>query len=318
MRARAFIQVLGLLMVLGSAVPARAQVDTVTREYVQLRPPTFGLLYGPTDPRPESSVGLVLMHPNANYLNHVGCTALAERGFRVLCINGQYFNTRREYMIWEKVPLDVKLAVEYLRQLPGIQTVVLLGHSGGGQLMPFYQNLAENGPAACRGQGRFVDCPDDLAGLPPADALVDGAQRALLSARRQPGQAAGVRRGRLAQPDHLQGLRAVPGPVRRHGQDHLRLRRRLVARPLRALGNQPEFLHAPPADIARDPALRQRLGPVRDDLEARRRGLRLGDRLVGQAYRRSQPRCRSGPGSPGWWRSPGTPLPTASMTPAPS
>jgi hypothetical protein len=75
-------------------------------------------------------------------------------------------------MIWEKVPLDVKPAVEYLRGLPGLQTVVLLGHSGGGQLMPFYQNVAENGPAACRGGGRFVDCSDELAGLPAADAVV--------------------------------------------------------------------------------------------------------------------------------------------------
>jgi hypothetical protein len=38
--------------------------------------------------------------------------------------------------------------------------------------MPFYQNVAENGPDACRGGDRFVDCLDDLAGLPAADALV--------------------------------------------------------------------------------------------------------------------------------------------------
>ena len=164
-----------LMGMLGSSAPtvgAQPAPDAVTREYVRLRPQTFGLLYSPSTLGPEAAVGLILMHPNADYLNHVGCTELAKRGFRVLCINGQYFNTRREYMIWEKVPLDLKPAVEYLRQLPGIQTVVLVGHSGGGQLMPFYQNVAENGVAACRGQGRFVDCPDELAGLPAADAVV--------------------------------------------------------------------------------------------------------------------------------------------------
>jgi hypothetical protein len=162
-----------LIGLLGTPAPAAtAQSDTFTREYVRLRPQTFGLLYAPTVLAPESAVGLILMHPNADYLNHIGCSEMAKRGFRALCINGQYFNTRREYMIWEKVPLDVKPAVEYLRQLPGIQTVVLLGHSGGGQLMPFYQNVAENGVTACRGLGRFVDCPDELAGLPAADALV--------------------------------------------------------------------------------------------------------------------------------------------------
>lgn len=169
---RVVLALLVALLTLGGVSPVAAQSDGVTREYVRLRAQTFGLLYSPSTLGPESSVGLVLMHPNSNYLNHIGCTELANRGFRVLCINGQYFNTRRESMIWEKVPLDVKPAVEYLRGLPGIQTVVLLGHSGGGQLMPFYQNVAENGPSACRGQGRFVDCSDELAGLPPADALV--------------------------------------------------------------------------------------------------------------------------------------------------
>jgi pimeloyl-ACP methyl ester carboxylesterase len=156
----------------GAAPSAMAQPDAVTREYVRLRPQTFGLLYSPSTLGPESSVGLILMHPNADFLNHIGCSELAKRGFRVLCINGQYFNTKREYMIWEKVPFDIKPAVEYLRQLPGINKVVLVGHSGGGQLMPFYQNVAENGAAACRGEGRYVDCPDELAGLPPADGVV--------------------------------------------------------------------------------------------------------------------------------------------------
>jgi pimeloyl-ACP methyl ester carboxylesterase len=149
-----------------------AQTDSLVCEYVSLRPQTFGLLYSPSVMGPESSIGAILMHPNADSLNHVGCRELAKRGFRVLGINGQYFNTRREYMIWEKVPLDIKPAVEYFRKLPGIRTVVLVGHSGGGQLMPFYQNVAENGVGACAGRGRFVDCPNELDGLPAADAVV--------------------------------------------------------------------------------------------------------------------------------------------------
>jgi pimeloyl-ACP methyl ester carboxylesterase len=172
-RARLVVVSAILIGLMGAAPSAAgAQADAVSREYVRLRAQTFGLLYSPSVLGPESSVGLILMHPNSDFLNHVGCSEMAKRGYRVLCINGQYFNTRREYMIWEKVPLDVKPAVEYLRQLPGIQSVVLVGHSGGGQLMPFYQNVAENGVAACRGQGRYVDCPDELGGLPPADAIV--------------------------------------------------------------------------------------------------------------------------------------------------
>jgi hypothetical protein len=145
---------------------------TFTREYVRLRRQTFGVLYSPTRSVPRTSVGLVVMHPNSNYLDHLAGAQMAQRGFRVLCVNGQYFNTRREYLLWEKVPLDVKPAVDYMRQLPALEHVVLVGHSGGGQLMPFYQNVAENGLEACRGDDRFVDCPDELAGLPAADALV--------------------------------------------------------------------------------------------------------------------------------------------------
>lgn len=172
MSSRLGILLVALALAALPAQPASAQSDSIVTEFLRLRPQTTGVLYSPTEARPESSVGLILMHPNADFLTHLGCTELASRGFRVLCINGRYVNTNRETMIWENVPLDVRPAVEYLRQLPGIQTVVLVGHSGGGQLMPFYQNIAENGVAACRVPGRFAQCGDQLAGLPPADALV--------------------------------------------------------------------------------------------------------------------------------------------------
>jgi pimeloyl-ACP methyl ester carboxylesterase len=149
-----------------------AQMQSPSPEYVRLRSQTFGLLYSPSVLGPESSIGLIFMHPNSDFVNHVGCTEMARRGFRALCINGQYFNTRRETLIWEKVPLDVKPAVEYLRNVAGIRTVILVGHSGGGQLMPFYQNVAENGVAACRVPGRLTQCGEELAGLPVADGLV--------------------------------------------------------------------------------------------------------------------------------------------------
>jgi hypothetical protein len=36
---------------------------------------------------------------------------------------------------FEKLPLDVKTGVEFLRRQPGIAKVVLFAHSGGGPLM---------------------------------------------------------------------------------------------------------------------------------------------------------------------------------------
>jgi hypothetical protein len=174
-RVRAqLVALLMTLALLGATAPsAGAQAGgQVTTQFVRLRSQTMGLLYSPAVPGPEAAIGLIFMHPNSNYMTHLGCTEMAQRGFRALCINGQYFNTNRETLIWENVPLDVKPAVEYLRKLPGIRTVVLVGHSGGGQLMPFYQNIAENGVAACRVPGRFAQCGDQLSGLPAADSLV--------------------------------------------------------------------------------------------------------------------------------------------------
>jgi hypothetical protein len=143
-----------------------------TVEYVRLSPRASGVLYSPSSPRAESRVGLVISHPNSNYLNHIAGAELATRGFRALCVNGRYVNTRRENMLWEQVPLDVAPAVAYLRGLVDVRTVMLVGHSGGGQLMPFYQNVAENGLEAIRGLGPFVRADNQLAGLPPADGLI--------------------------------------------------------------------------------------------------------------------------------------------------
>jgi pimeloyl-ACP methyl ester carboxylesterase len=111
------------------------------------------------------------MHRTANYLNHIGCTELSRRGFLVLCMNTRFQNNETQVR-WEDTPLDVKAGVEYLRRQPGITRVVLFGHSGGGPLMSFYQAVAEQGPAYCKGSHKLVSCGDELRALPLADAIV--------------------------------------------------------------------------------------------------------------------------------------------------
>jgi pimeloyl-ACP methyl ester carboxylesterase len=131
-----------------------------------------GVLYEQTAPGPNAAVGLVLAHPNNNFQNSLACHELAERGFTALCFTTRYNNTNRETMVWEDLALDVAPAVQHLRDREGIDSVVLVGHSGGGQLMPFYQNVAENGADVCQARARIVKCDDELDGLPPADGVV--------------------------------------------------------------------------------------------------------------------------------------------------
>jgi pimeloyl-ACP methyl ester carboxylesterase len=68
--------------------------------------------------------------------------------------------------------LQARSGVSYLRERPGIEKVILFGHSGGATLMTAYQLVAENGPRACQGPEKIVKCSEDLAGLPPADGMV--------------------------------------------------------------------------------------------------------------------------------------------------
>lgn len=176
MRPINVITLSALIVLLAGGIPAASptadQGKPYTTEFVRLRRATTGLLYLPTVQGPEWKVGLVSMHPNNDWYEHPSCTELAARGFRALCVNGQYVNQSRDAMIWENLALDVAPAVRYMRQLPGIEAVVLVGHSGGGQLMPFYQNVAENGVGACQRPELLTQCPDSLADLPSADGVV--------------------------------------------------------------------------------------------------------------------------------------------------
>src|SRR3979490_260787 len=89
----------------------------------------------------------------------------------MLCMNTRFENNEAQ-VDFEKLPLDVKAGVNFLRAQPGITKVVLFAHSGGGPLMALYQAVAENGPAYCKGANKLTECGDDLAGLPRADGIV--------------------------------------------------------------------------------------------------------------------------------------------------
>jgi pimeloyl-ACP methyl ester carboxylesterase len=104
-------------------------------------------------------------------MNHIGCTEFAKRGYAVLCVNGRSDNNEAlDY--WDDLPLDAALGMRYLRETLKLPKVLLFAHSGGGPLLSYYQDVAENGPAVCQGPNRVSECTDALRGLPPADGMI--------------------------------------------------------------------------------------------------------------------------------------------------
>jgi pimeloyl-ACP methyl ester carboxylesterase len=150
-------------------VPAAAFAQSKP-ELIPFAGRTKGALYRP-DAGPAPHVGIVVMHRTSNYLTHRACTELSRRGFLMLCMNTRYENNEAA-VEFEKLPLDVKTGVEFLRRQSGITKVVLFAHSGGGPLMALYQAVAENGPGYCKGANKLTECGDDLAGLPRADGIM--------------------------------------------------------------------------------------------------------------------------------------------------
>lgn len=128
-------------------------------------------LYYTPDANPNPKVAFLIVHRTGNYLSHIGCSELSKRGYAVFCMNTRFENN--EFQVdWDRIALDVKVGVEYLRKQPGIEKVILFGHSGGGPTLSFYQAVAEKGIGFCQDTRKIVPCNNDLANLPPADGLI--------------------------------------------------------------------------------------------------------------------------------------------------
>jgi hypothetical protein len=129
-----------------------------------------------TDVLGKAHVGIVIMHDNSSYINFAACSTLAQRGFTTLCINGPFTGNQYGYYGPEQLAPSVGAGINYLRNNvtgPTVSKVVIFGHSGGGQLMPFYQNVAENGPSVCQGPEKLVPCIDtNIRNLPKADGVI--------------------------------------------------------------------------------------------------------------------------------------------------
>jgi hypothetical protein len=155
--------VLGLSLIFAVAT-SFAQSNIV---YVALSGGAHGTLATPAGAK--SHVGIILTHRTANVLG--SCGGWASSGFMAFCLNFPWVNNEAAVM-WEETARHVGSAVNFLKKQPGITKVVLVGPSGGGPSMTYYQAVAENGPSYCQGPNKLIQCSNNLAGLIPADGII--------------------------------------------------------------------------------------------------------------------------------------------------
>ena len=150
---------------MGEAFGQNAPLDpSIKRNYVQIAGGAY--LYEPVAPGEKSKIAILVMHSDMNYMNHSACTEMSKRGYRVFCVNRTGPGTL------DQVIVNARQAMTYLRKVPGVEKIILLGHSGGATLMTSYQMIAENGTKSCQGPEKLHKCPDNFAGMPAADGVM--------------------------------------------------------------------------------------------------------------------------------------------------
>lgn len=128
-----------------------------------------GVLYRPAGREPKTAV--YLMHPRGAFSRHYVVPGLTARGYAVFGHDSRYLNND-SHMIHERLLLDVAAGIRELKER-GFERIVLLGNSGGGSLLAFYQSQAVKSPGerldAAPG-GEPVDLPGEL--MPPGDLFI--------------------------------------------------------------------------------------------------------------------------------------------------
>jgi pimeloyl-ACP methyl ester carboxylesterase len=122
---------------------AFAKLDpAVRREVVYLdatdTAQSSGILYRPPTGDPKTAV--YLMHPRGEFTRHYVVPGLTARGYAVFGHNSRYLNNDT-HMIHERLLFDIAAGMRYLKEA-GFERIVLLGNSGGGSLLGFYQSQA--------------------------------------------------------------------------------------------------------------------------------------------------------------------------------
>lgn len=168
-RLMSILALLGGLSSVSAPTDAQESAAQIKRTYVRFSNDANGVLVERTSPNRQAHIVAINVHPdNVNTFEYFIGRQLAARGYRVVEVN--YYGHEKTF---EEFLPPIAAAIRYARSLPGVDTVILTGHSGGGPELTYYQEVAENGPAACQQPNRLYKCDGKgLADLPRADAML--------------------------------------------------------------------------------------------------------------------------------------------------
>ena len=122
----------------------------VTREFVGLASPTArragsgghpcqGLYHRGVGRKPK--VAMIAVHYQIDFSEHYLADYMATRGIGFLGWNTRFRGFESSFML-DHALVDIGVGVRWLREVQGVETIVLLGNSGGGSLMAAYQAQA--------------------------------------------------------------------------------------------------------------------------------------------------------------------------------
>jgi len=130
---------------------------------------SWGVLYTPKDKMPQTAI--LSMHPRGNQSRNSRFLSLLEAGFATFGHNNRYMSNDKDG-IHEHMLLDIAEGVSFLKGR-GFEKIVLLGQSGGGSLMAFYQAQAVTTPPGRVSSTPGGDPPNlNEFNLPPGDGLL--------------------------------------------------------------------------------------------------------------------------------------------------
>jgi pimeloyl-ACP methyl ester carboxylesterase len=122
-------------------------LEKLDRQFVGLPSPTSpriqagghpcqGIYTTPKGQRPKTA--FIATHYNVDFSEHYIAPYLASRGFGFLGWNTRYRGAEDLFLL-EHAVIDIGVGLRWLREVAGVETIVILGNSGGGSLMAAYQ-----------------------------------------------------------------------------------------------------------------------------------------------------------------------------------